>query len=38
MTIVRNAWVTDTKKLQIKGRMTGLRATAQHLVGHIQGT
>lgn len=36
MTIVRNHWVTDTKKLQIKGRLTGLRATAQHLVGHIQ--
>ena len=36
MTIVRNHWVADTKKLQISGRLAGLRVTAQHLVGHIR--
>ncbi len=29
MTIVRNSWVADTKQLQIKGRLAGLRVTAQ---------
>ena len=36
MTIVRNNWVSDTRKLQIKGRLSGLRATARHLIEHVQ--
>ena len=36
MTIVRNNWVSDTRKLQIKGRLAGLRATAQHLIEHVK--
>jgi zinc transporter ZupT len=31
-----STWVTDAKKHQIKGRLNGLKATAQHLLEHIR--
>lgn len=31
-----NGWSTDAKRIQLKGRLNGLKATATHLVEHIK--